>query len=157
MLYIKVLSDWITSSNTNVQIFPFLLESLYAVASRISFLPQLSITYLIVPSCSILIPLSSLCMFIHSYMKLAFKSQVGTGNGGRTSLCKLYDCLITMLYTWNQYKIILNLNCNWKIKLKKNLYSNLYVLLLPFSLNLEWYIFKFLHSVSYYHRAIVYL
>ena len=25
----------------------------------------------------------------------------------------------TMLYTWNGYKIILNINCNWKIKLKK--------------------------------------
>ena len=26
-----------------------------------------------------------------------------------------------MLYTWNQYKIILNINCNWKTKLKKKI------------------------------------
>ena len=32
------------------------------------------------------------------------------------SLRKLYKCRIAMLYTWNYYKIILNVNCNWKIK-----------------------------------------
>lgn len=32
---------------------------------------------------------------------------------------KVYDCLTTVLYTWNGYKIILNLNYNWKIKLQK--------------------------------------
>ena len=49
-------------------------------------------------------------------------------------LCKLYDCLTTMLYTWSQHKIILNVNCNWKIKLRKksrlkfyNLFSNSYI------------------------------
>ena len=28
------------------------------------------------------------------------------------TLCKVYDSLTTMLYTWNQYKIILTVNCN---------------------------------------------
>ena len=39
-----------------------------------------------------------------------------------------------MLYTWSQHKIILNVNCNWKIKLRKksrlkfyNLFSNSYM------------------------------
>ena len=44
--------------------------------------------------------------------------QVGTGNSRRT-LCEVYDCLASMLYTRNQYKIILKINCNWKIKSKE--------------------------------------
>ena len=32
-------------------------------------------------------------------------------------LCKAHDCLTTMLYTWNEYKIIVNINCNIKIKI----------------------------------------
>ena len=46
--------------------------------------------------------------------------QVSIGNIGGT-LCKVHDCLTTMLYTWNWYKIILNVNSNWKIKFKKTL------------------------------------
>ena len=36
----------------------------------------------------------------------------------RGTICKVCDCLITMLYTWNQCKIILSKNCNWKMKFK---------------------------------------
>ena len=42
---------------------------------------------------------------------------MGTGNI-RGTLCKVYHCLTTTLYTWNQYKIILKVNFNWKIKIK---------------------------------------
>ena len=38
-----------------------------------------------------------------------------SGVGG---LCKQYGCLITMLCTWNSYKIILNVKCDWKVKFK---------------------------------------
>ena len=34
----------------------------------------------------------------------------------RGTLCKIYSCLTTMPYTWKQYKIILKVNCNWKLK-----------------------------------------
>ena len=32
--------------------------------------------------------------------------------------CKVYDYLMTILFTGNEYKVILNVNYNWKIKLK---------------------------------------
>ena len=40
----------------------------------------------------------------------------------RGTLCKIYNCLTTMPYTWKQYKIILKVNCNWKLK-KINYYT----------------------------------
>ena len=42
---------------------------------------------------------------------------MGTGNI-RGPPCKVYDYLTTNLYTWNYYKVILNVNGNWKIKFK---------------------------------------
>ena len=38
--------------------------------------------------------------------------KVGTANIGEH--CKVYDCLINMLCTWNKYKIMLNVNYNLK-------------------------------------------
>lgn len=38
---------------------------------------------------------------------------------GGGALYKAYDCLATVLCTWNKYQIIFNIN-NWKIKLKNN-------------------------------------
>lgn len=44
--------------------------------------------------------------------------QVGTGCIGG-ALCRDYDCLTTLLYTWDQCKIILKANCNGNINLNK--------------------------------------
>ena len=32
-------------------------------------------------------------------------------------VCKVYDCLTTTLHPWNEYKIMLDINYNWKIKI----------------------------------------